>query len=291
MKDGIFPGLPRAQYDAIEAVNISLLLEGRKSMASLKYARDNPKPATDDLTLGIMLHKAVLEPSVFDKDVAESESKIIIFPHPDCEAKVRRWKDWDAFARKHQNERILTEKEYADETGMRKEAIAMRDALRAFPPMGEMLNSKGAGELTCVWTDKETGLRCKRLIDRVNEWHGYTAVLEVKTCQDARKEHFAKSISKFGYHIAAAWTLEALNCAAGEVDRRFFWVCVEKSPPYLCQWHDAHDENDTLIDEGRKVFRRLLNEYASCKKSDKWPGYHWSDSPEPISLNKWDLES
>ncbi len=143
--------------------------------------------------------------------------------------------------------------------------------------------------MTVTWKDEETGLDCKGIIDRVCEWNGYTALIDLKTCVDADKDSFSKTIGNYGYHVRAAWYLDALN-KIKPMDRRFFFVLVEKSPPYLCNWFDAHDDNDALINEGRKVYRRLLKQYAECLKTREWSGYPVSDSPEPISLQKWDYE-
>ena len=61
--------VPRAEYDAIEAISITRLKELRRSPQHYRYALEHPKH-TDALTLGIATHVAVLEPERFERDFA-----------------------------------------------------------------------------------------------------------------------------------------------------------------------------------------------------------------------------
>ncbi len=272
---GCFPGMTRREYLSIDAVNISTLLEGRKTMAHLRYAMDHYKESTDAMRIGIALHIAVFEPSEFDK-------RVIYFPHPSCEAKVRRGKEWEKFEEAHRHKTILLADQLAD-------VIAMRDCLLKFDPLKKLLASKGTGEMALVWKDEETGLLCKGMIDRDCQWNGWETIIDLKSCEDADKKSFARTIGNYGYHARAAWYLDGMN-AIKPKDRRFFFILVEKSAPHLCNWFDAHDENDALVNEGRKLYRRILNQYAQAVKTREWAGYPITDSPEMISLNKWDCE-
>lgn len=271
--------MSREEYLSIDAINISSLLsgysKGQNTMAHLRYALDNKPESTDALRVGIAVHMAVLEPEEFSK-------RHIYFPHPSCDAKVRRGKEWEKFAFENRDKTILTEDQA-------KSVVEMRDALFKFPPFKKLNASKGRNEVAAIWTDEETGLLCKGMIDRMCEWNGYTALPDIKTCVCASKEDFAKTIGNFGYHARAAWYLDGLDVISPK-DRRFFWFLVEKEAPHLCNWFDAHDDGDALVTQGRKVYRKILNQYAECLKSGEWPGYPISDSPEQISLNKWDME-
>lgn len=271
---GVYPGLPRREYDQIEAINISMLLNGRQTMAHLKYAMQNRDEQTDAMKVGSALHCAVLEPEFFN-------ARYVAFT-----GARRQGKGWDDFENSNLDRTILTLPQMTD-------VLHMRDSLLKFTPMKRMLESKGNGEMTAVWRDVETGIICKGMIDRVCEWNGWQVLLDVKTCLEASRDAFSKTIGNYGYHARVAWYLDGMESilkSKNPMGRRFFFFLVEKQPPHLCNWFDAHDDNDALVNEGRKVYRRILNQYANSMKTGEWTGYPITDSPEQISLQKWDYE-
>ena len=267
MQNDIFPGISRADYLAIDALNISMLIEGERSMAHLKYALDHAKETTDAMERGTAMHLAVLEPSEFEK-------RVTYFPHPDCKAKVRNGGEWDKFKADRNEDLILKRSDYDA-------VIGMRDALRTHPRVKEILEASGTGEMGVVWKDEETGIWCKGLVDRFCKCWGYTLVPDLKSCQDARPREFAKTVYDRNYHTKGMFYLDGLNAVA-PMDRRFMWIAVESAPPHGIM---VYDMSESMAQTGRKNYRRLLNEYKSCKESGVWPGYQIGE--ESLDLPKW----
>lgn len=270
---GVHPGTSRAKYDAIDAMNVSTLLHGLKSMAHLKYRLDHIVTETsEDLDIGTATHLAVFEPAEFEKRVILA---------PDCgrrsNADKQRWAEFEA---------MLKPSEVALSVANKQKVVAMRDALHRNEHVHEILQAKGSGEMTAVWQDAETGILCKGLVDRFCEWQGWPLVPDLKTCPDARKEEFSRSVARHSYHVRAAWYLDGLNSIA-PADRRFCWIAVEKEPPHVCA---LFEPDGATVAEGRKVYRRLLDAYAHCKAKDEWPGYTGIGGLEPLRLPKWAFE-
>ena len=102
--------LPRADYDAIQAVSVTRLKELKRSPQHYQHALTNPR-RSDALTLGIATHVAVLEPERFLKDFAIWERRT----EADAMA-PRRGKAWDEFCEANEGKSILTADEAAINT-------------------------------------------------------------------------------------------------------------------------------------------------------------------------------
>ena len=256
--------------DKIDAMNISRLIKGVRSMSQLKYSLEHPEPTTPALTLGIATHLAVFEPASFEKRVLKA---------PKCDRRTTKGKaDWAEF------QKLLTGNEIALDVDDFACVIGMRDSMLRCKAVKEMMDSPGQGELAAVWKDETTGIICKGMVDRLTMWRGWSVVPDLKTCLDGSPEGFARAIGNNHYHTKAAWYSDGLNELA-KVERRFIWIAVEKEPPYDVAMYEPDD--DTLA-EGRKVYRRLLNEYASCKITGLWPSY--PEGIQPIRLPKYHFQ-
>ncbi len=263
MKPQILPGISRADYDKIDALNISLLIEGEKSMAHLDYVRKHPKESTPAMEKGTAVHLAVFEPEIFEQSVESYEG-------------IRRGKEWEKFKADNPGSLILKTNDF--------DAVAdIRDALRAHPRVKELLDAKGTGEMGAVWTDAETGILCKGLLDRFCQCWGYSIVLDLKTTTDARPVEFATTVYKLNYHTKAAWYLDGL-AAISDVPRRFLWIAVESEGYHGIS---IYDPSDNMLQKGRQNYRALLTRYADCLKTGVWPGYPIGE--DSLELPKWSL--
>lgn len=267
MKPNIYPGMSRAEYAKIDAINISRLCEGA-TMMHLKYLLDHLKyQSSDALDIGIAAHLAVFEPSAFEKKVLKI---------PDCDRRTKAGKEaYEAFKALAAGDEVLLKHDHYETV------VGMRDALRRNECVREMLESKGSGEMAVVWRDTETGVFCKGIVDRYCDYHGWPMIPDLKTCADASPRAFAKTILNFKYHIKAAWYLDGLSAIA-PCDRRFCWIACEKDAPYAVAVYEPDSET---LGEGRRIYRRLLNEFAESKKTNTWQGY--PEGIQPITLPKF----
>jgi exodeoxyribonuclease VIII len=261
--------MPRAQYDAIEAINISKLIHGVKSMAHLKQHLEEYSHATSDaLRFGQLVHLVVFEPHLVEERVISA---------PECN---RRGKDnkvlWDAFD---------AECERCGKIGATVEELnaarAMRAAVMRDREARRMIEFHGHSELAVVWRDAETGLLCKGRIDRLCKYEGWPVILDLKTTDDARVDQFYRAVRRYQYHVHASWYSSALNTISplDPMDRRFIWLAVEKNAPHALQLHEAPPE---ALAEGAAEWRKALTEYAEAKKTNNWPSY-----PSGVNVMKW----
>jgi hypothetical protein len=252
---GIHPGVTRAEYERIEAVNNTRLGWFGKTAAHAHYRMTHPEEDTDALRLGDAVHAAVLEPERFARQYVAAPK----FDKRTNAGKLESaaWMEANAF------KCALTAAEHAL-------ASAIRDAVWAQPLASELLKGPGQNEMTAIWTDAETGLLCKGRIDRFTKFQNSTMVLDLKTTKDeATPAEWGKSCAKFHCHRQAAFYLDGLN-AISPRQRRFVHIVVEKEPPYCLALMEL---DDSALAEGRAQYRRALALYKKCTETGEWPGY------------------
>lgn len=156
----------------------------------------------------------------------------------------------------------------------------MRESILAHP-----LASKLAKGLThkefAVFGSIETNfgyVRLKGLIDGYSETEGY--ILDYKTCEDASPLGFIKAIRDRRYDIQSVQYPWLLNNAKMKV-KDFYFVCVEKVPPYAVGVYRI--DLDNLIETGKK-WAWAINDFCECQNTGKFPAY--SDDCITLSLNR-----
>lgn len=267
LPDGLHPHVKHAVYhERVQglASKSALDLVGRSAAHYKRWldgAEDKPTPA---LILGSALHCAALEPERFAREYAIQPD------FGDCrfkEAKAER----DRWRAANDGKTPLDTADGAAIAGM----IA---SIRNHPKAGPLLTS-GTPELTMLWTDPETGLRCKGRADFFAPQ--FRTAIDIKTTEDARPPAFAKSVANYGYHRQAAFYSNGFEAVGAPIDL-FVFVAVEKVEPYLVKVHTLDGDALAL---GEASIRRDLLAMRSCIESREFVGY----DPEIniISLPPW----
>ena len=157
---------------------------------------------------------------------------------------------------------------------------AMREALTANPSVKELLTAQGTvAETSLVWEDPWTGVKCKARPDIATS--DYTTLIDYKTTVSSNPKDFRKSVANFGYHLQAAWYLDAVKALLG-VEARFLFIAQEKTAPYLVS---VFELDHTSLMEGRRLSDKARQVYRDCLNTDSWPGY--PEGIATISLPAW----
>ncbi len=252
-------GMPEEEYRKHPAVNKSTLWEMRKSPAHYRYALDHPQPDTPALRFGRALHMAVLEPDAFT-------FHYVICPDIDRRTKAGR-EQWDMFQADNADREIISKADQDMIVGMYETVWAAADKL--------LYNT--AEEIPVFWTDDVTGLRCKCRWDAMRNEEGNHYVIDLKTCADASTAAFTKDALRYGYDVQAAHYLRAYRAMYGE-HADFYFVCVEKTPPYAVNVIKA---SDSFIERGTWQLIDLLDKVKVCSTMQSWPGYGNSEMVLP----------
>lgn len=235
-------------YDELPALRRSALWEMRKSPAHYKYAVENPKEPTDALMFGIATHMAVLEPERY----ADS---YITAPKIDRRTKEGK-EEWAKLMAS--GKEILTAEDSEKITDM----IA---AIQSDPRASALI--RGEHEVPIVWTDPETGERCKCRPDIIND--DLNLIVDYKTALSCADGAFERDARMFGYQLQAAMYREGLLQVTSKT-YGFAFLAQEKSAPYAVRVYMC---DPGWIDDGMEIYRELLKKYHDCKVKNEWPGY------------------
>lgn len=263
--------IEESYYHSIQRVSNSGLSAFRRSPAHFwQWWKEIETGVTEQETpsqrFGSAVHVAVLEPEKFDALYAI---------RPDVNGRTKEGKAvLEAFEAKNRGKTIITATEH-------EAVIQCRDAVRSNPVFRNLVAAEAEMEKEIYWTDSETGLEMKAKLDLVTP----EIVIDLKTTTDADPASFPRSASNYGYHRQAALYLEALQLS-GVGAEAFFFVCVEKVPPYAVSIFQATTD---FLEHGQQENRALLSDLKTCFERNEWPGYEWKSPTgvHPLDLPPW----
>lgn len=255
----IYENMPAEEYFAIEAASNSGLKLVRRSPAHFKYR----EPGTGDTRakqIGSAIHMALLEPEKFAKTyhVAEADDRVSAY--------------YRGLAKDLGGAVVLTRPE-------NRRIIGMQDAAYRNKRFAAMMQAPGRNELSVVTTDPATGVLIKCRFDRKLD---SLPALDIKKCQDARGNEFAKAITNYGYYMQIAFYRHVWKCETGEDIPEFPLAALEEDSPHGFVLHDL---DEVALELGRLHFREALDTYARCLDSGIWPAYE--EESEVTSVTSW----
>lgn len=138
-------------------------------------------------------------------------------------------------------------------------ALEMKKAVLAHPVAKGMLNNS-ITEYSYFTYDEDTQLeiKCRPDIESMGE------LIDLKTTQDASDKGFMYECLKWGYHIQAAYYLDIYNKVNGTDIEQFYFIAVEKKPPFAVNVHVIEGPE---IQIGRMEYKKVLKEYAHYLKN------------------------
>jgi exodeoxyribonuclease VIII len=263
---GVVKSIPFSEYQRLRGCNWSTL--SSMDTSPLKY-RDNlsdPPEATATMQLGSAIHAAVLEPHVF-------EAEYVLWPD------AKRGKAYDEFKAEHEGQSILNAEQWEQCMGA---AYAVHRARHGREARRTMRGCRR--ELSLVWTDPATGIRCKARPDLVRmkrERDGrlgaiLLADMKTTTTVDARK--FGRTAADLLYHGKMAFACRGLETIFGLPPMKVAIIAVEQKRP-----HDigVFPLDPDVLYAGDQLVTKLLHQLQTCRKRRSWPGRY----SEPVSLD------
>ncbi len=234
-------------YHATNAIGKSDLDLLARSPAHFRQAKAAPVEPTSAMVFGSAFHVKVLQPEEFDDLVAVGAFK---------DRRTKAYAEW--YAEHAGKIRILTD-DY--------DAICrMYDAIQQHP-VASALMTGGIGELSYFWRDPVTGVLCKCRPDYLR---ADGLIVDLKTCEDASPEGFAKAAARYRYHVQDAHYREGVKESEPECIPQLVFLAVEKEKPHPI---GLYMPEPAFTIEGRTLRARDLSRYALCQQTGEWPGY------------------
>lgn len=165
----------------------------------------------------------------------------------------------------------------------------MAEVARAHPisrVIFETLADLGQAETSLFDTDPVTGLALKVRPDylvRPCSLFPNGVIVDGKTCNDASREGFAKSVWNYSYGLQAALYTTVAQRVLGTKDRpAFLWLAAEKARPFACQYFAA---SDGLLAFWDARIAELLPQVTECLRTGQWHGY--PTTVDTLALPAW----
>jgi hypothetical protein len=172
------------------------------------------------------------------------------------------------FANANAGKEIVSPAEY-------RQMMALVKSIDKDPVARRLFSEVGPVEVSLVWDDPDTGIRCKGRFDKVGP--GYAA--DLKTTIDLAT--FPKSIANYAYHRQQAYYRHGWAVLNGGELLDCWLVAAEKSPPHCV---NAAPLAELALAQGDADWRRLLRRVAECHELGVWPG---PESPAEWNLPAW----
>lgn len=252
----------RFEYDSVDAVNWSSLKYMSESPAKYWHMLDHKREDTPALAFGRAVHTMVFEQELFDAEIAIWDGE------------ARRGKAWSDFKDANVGKTIFKSSEID-------EAIAIASAVRAHPLVVPYLQDADAEfEHSVIWTDVNTGLKCKARPDWIVP--STRTLIDLKTTISIDGRRFGAAAARYMYHCQMAHYAAGIHAARGWMPKQILLVAVEKSAPYDVGVFEI--DADALWYATDEV-GKLLERVAECRASDTWPGRY--TEPQALQLPAW----
>jgi exodeoxyribonuclease VIII len=267
-----------AEYHAHPALGASMLetfRESRRKFYGQHVAQTMPpREPTDAMKLGTLVHLRLLEPERFPEAVAD--------PYPEVAPDGKNWlrrkgSDHEAWWQEEVNKRlgkIAAEKHTLDLV----EAVVA--AVKANDRANWLLSQQGESEFPIFWTDPDTGLPCKIMVD----WFAAIS-LDLKTAYDPSPAAYAKSLVGLGYHRKLAHYKCGLSHYCGE-NAEFVHIAAGTTAPHCVACYEVDDRDRQGFNLGAAQRRRMLYELAECYRTNDWRE-PWEKSVVTLQLPAW----
>ena len=287
---GVYRDVPAAAYHAWPMPSSTVLGRLARSPLHCRHALDHPQPSTPDMEFGTAFHARLLEPDRFGERYAAAGPCVAVLKtgrrlgQPCGADGVGRGPagGWLCGTHGGGTDRPAGDARAVLGTADAAALDAMAAAVAAHGWASQTLALPGETELSVVFDEPASGVRCKVRPDRVVTDPRRACVVDVKTTRDAAPEAFARTIAQRGYHRQAALYLRGL--AAHGIDVGGFTIlAVDKDDPYAVA---AYRLDDADLAAGGREVDRLLAAWAECDRTGSWPGYG-GGGLVPIRLPAW----
>ena len=225
----------------VSATMIKSMAKGWRVFEAEFITRTAPRRDTKALALGTAVHAALLEPDRFASDY-------VVCPDECSDRRTKAYKEWAASVA--DDVEILTQDDAI--TIERIKASVFRDDVA-----NTLINKPGEVEQVRTWTSAN-GVECRLRLDKV---FGTSAVLDIKTTQNALPWGFRSTLGDYRYDLQAVHYMEGTGA------ERFFFLVVETVCPWRVRTYQLVARALAFAKQQRL---ELLDEYKRRIVSGDW---------------------
>ncbi len=290
LPDGIHLDVPFADYVAIDAVsNSGALAKMRRSPLYYLKTRGEETPGTPAMQSGNAVNDLVLQPDRFDERLVVAGRCVATLAKGGvCTKNGSKVIDGLSYCGTHADETAEADPRITLTPEQFRRAKDMAAAVLSDEDAAPLLLRCKLREVTLVWTDRATGLRCKGRIDAIEDGTANPFVLpkmlDLKKSRKARPSDFPGEIMRRGYHAQLAWYDTGYHAITG-IHTEPYIVAVNDQPG-----DDVHEVGTyqiiaDAIEAGRDANRKTLALIRKCLDENRYPGF----GALPLSIPAWGL--
>lgn len=277
LEDGIHYDIPFTDYLSIDALSQSGIKRLMKSPAHYLVKTES----TPAMELGRAIHAIVLEgrhptdvaalkPASRKPTDTQRNAK-----NPSVES-MRAMAEWEEFAARSEGKVVLSHVEFGC-------MVAITESIRRSDCAQQFLGQLGRAEVTMVWTDPETGVRCKGRIDWLTE---AGIPCDLKTCRDASPSAFGRHAWNMGYVHQDQFYRTGLQALTGQRPETFVIVAAETDEPYCVA---AYYSDEAACERAQVDIVRASLVYSHCKATHHWPAVYAGAPIKQLRVPGWAL--
>lgn len=246
MSWAVYRSMPYEDYATLPGLRAGAIKTLLSSPLEYHWGLTHQREETDALRLGTATHLAILEPERFEREVSVWGER-------------RAGKLWDQWSREQTDagHLILNTREH--------ELIcAQARAVREDEQAGPLLAQVTDREISVTWDRDERPAKAR--LDAITS---DGVVVDLKSAADVTPRGFAAAAWRYGYHVQAAWYLEAALQAGLTDEERFAFLTVGKRLPIDAVVYEVSTD---LLHRGREQIAIALERLERCEAEDHWPG-------------------
>ena len=269
------------EYKRIGRMNPSTLVNGVKSMKSLKRAIDGGfKEPTDPMRMGSGTHCLLLEPEQFEErycvipDFHKSPENVTAQGKPtDSKATTYYKNAVKEFAKSNSGREFVSRDQYDT-------MLHAIEALRSHGEASRLIESCGDNRELTVFGEI-SGVQMKGRIDALSP----QCIVDLKTTASVEPSQFGRMFANLHYGIKLAIYREVIRQSIA--NRPVVVIAQELSGDYDTV---VYDVPDCVLDNGLIKTKRILEDYKHAMKMSEWVGVDRGQARVPLLVPQWAME-
>lgn len=283
------PDMEAKIYHAYPGINASSLKHG--TTREMRHYATFPKPLTYAKTLGDVLHKAILEPDIFET--------------PDG---VEEWFQYAPGKGLNTKEANAARLAYPDKPLVTPEIVEkarrLRDAIFLHSGAAQLLACKAQKEISgFAWNDEMqcmTKIRIDFLPEEDHPEFGEPFFMDLKMTRSIGERAFWSQVIEYKYHMSAGFYTDVESQISHKPKRKIFSYIAVTGPtgegqsvndePYMARTFDigGMESKLSLIDHpktgGRAQYRKALHMFSNAIQTWTWEAYEHEESFQLTAL-------
>lgn len=212
----------------LSASQIKLLLEN-----PYKFIHNIPVNQTQEMLLGSVIHKLILEPESFDEEYAVL---------PECNLRTKEGRKLKAdFEYDNSDKQVISHEMHH---------IAQQCTDAVLTSKARLLLKDGIAEAS--YFGELDGVKCRCRPDYYVP--DRQMIIDIKKCSDASKSGFTRAMVNFQYFIQASFYSD-LMASIGKPINEFIFVCIEPKSPFMIGLYTL---TPMAMDYGRAQYKEAL---------------------------------